>query len=367
MKFTGNTQEIMEGISIVTRALSPKPAKPVYEGVLVECDDNTIRITCSDGQFSIRWTGNVTVQDPGSAIIQGRLFSDLMRKLPNTSTTITTDDKSATVTYNKSRSRLATIPGQYPQHSELDNPTTFTIPSTTLRDLILHVIPAISSDSTRLILTGALLEVTPSHITMVSLDGFRLALKHSRQQTNLNGLNPIRAVIPRKALVELSKLLPNTPDPVTLTLNQSAISVTIGATQLTSSLLAGEFLDYSRLIPESFSTSILISKPDLQDSIERASLMAREGKSNLIRLEVANDSVAISSRADTGTIYEEVPCNQQGENITISFNSSYIADSIRNSPDDTISISFNSPTSPAVISPQSSRDWLYLVLPVRTA
>ena len=362
MKFSGNTQEIMDGISIVTRALASKPAKQVFEGVHVQCDGNTLTLSCSDGTFSISWTGNVNVQEPGDAIIQGKLFAELMRKLPNTTVTITTDSKSATIAYNKSRSRLAVIAGEYPEAKPVSNPATISIPSLAMKDIITHILPAIATDSTRIILTGGLLDISNGQLTAVALDGFRLALK----LYELGSDTQVSAIVPRKTLQELSRVLPTSDDPVTLRISKDAISADIGNAHFYSILLVGEYLDYSKLIPQEFATRVRTDISSLSDAIDRANLMAREGKNNLVKLSVHDNTISVSSQSETGQINEELDCDQQGKDITIAFNSAYLSDAIRNIPGDTAVLNFNSPTTPAVISPETGTDWIYLILPVRT-
>lgn len=362
MKFSGNTQEIMDGISIVTRALTAKPPLAVYEGIHVSCDNDTLSLSCSDGQFSINWHGSANTSESGSAIIQGKLFAELLRRLSGTATTITADDKSASVTCGRSRSRLAVISGTFPQHADTSG-TAITVPASTLKDLVSHVLDCVATDSSRLILTGALLEIANGEISMVSLDGFRLA--RIRRQLPAAS-DPASAIIPRKTLSALANLLPASDDPTTITITDSAIAFAFGPTTVTSTILKGEFVDYSRIIPQHFTTSIRVSKSSLLDAISRATIVARNGKNNLIRFDLRDNNLSVSSRSELGDTEDSIDCDQQGNNLSISFNSAYILDAIRNSPDDTLSISFNSPASPAVISP-AANDWLFLVLPVRTA
>lgn len=366
MKFSINTTDLLDGISTAARALPSKSVKPVYDGACVTCEGNTISILCSDGQLSVRWTGTASVTEEGTSTIPGKLFADLIRKLPAGNVTITTDSRSASVSCGKSRSRLAVIPGDFPPDGAVENGITLSLPAIALKDLILHVFPAIAVDESRPILTGALMEVTPERMTMVALDGFRLALKHHTQDFNLNGKDHVRAVIPRKTLSDLSKILPNSDDPVSISLSDSAISVSVGPSQVTSTLICGEYINYAKIIPEGYTSSILVRRDDLQNAIERASLMARDGKNNLVKLDIRDNTVSVSSQSDTGNISEDVDCDHQGNPITIAFNAAYITDAIRNAPDDTVSIRFTSPLSPAIIYPQGSPDWLFLVLPVRT-
>lgn len=364
MKFSGNTQEIMEGLSAVTHALSAKPAKPVFDGVHVQCDGTTLSLTCSDGTMSIRWTGSATVAEPGEAIIKGKLFADLMRKLSSTTAKITADERAATITYNKSRSQLAVIAGTYPEMREITNPAVFTIPAMVLKDMITHILPAIAVENPRIILTGGVLDVTPEGITVVSLDGFRLALKRYSHNTGISG--NVRAIIPRKTLLEMSRILPSSDDPVTIHLGQDAIRADIGSTTITSTLLSGEYVDYHKIIPTTFSTRIRADVRSLGDTLDRVSMFAREGKTNLVQFGIHDNTLAVSSQSDTSNIAEELDCDQEGNNLAISFNSSYISDAIRTVPDDYISMNFNSSSAPVVISPVNNTDWLFLILPVRT-
>lgn len=364
MKFTGNTHDIMDGLAIVTRALASKPTKQIFEGVHVQCDGNTLSLTCSDGTMSIRWTGSVAVQEEGEAIIPGKLFSELMRKLPNTTATITTDDHAATITYNKSRSKLSVISGTYPETHPITHSTAVTLPATALKDLITHILPAIATDTARLILTGGLFEVAPDQITAVALDGFRLALK--RYSTSTPVSDRVRAVVPRKTLSELSRILPVSDDPVTLCISDDAIQIDVGSALITSTLLAGEYIDYSKIIPQTFATCIRTDAPTFADTLDRACLMAREGKNNLVRLSIADGSITVSSQSETGSVDEVIDCEQQGNNLTIAFNSAYLSEAVRNIPGDTLTVNFNSHTTPAVLIPESGNDWFFLILPVRT-
>ena len=364
MKFSGNAQSVLEGINIVTRALASKSIKPIFDGVLVEGNNNNLSMTCSDGQFSIRWTGNATVEESGTTIIPGRLFSELIRKIPNVPTSIKTDDKTALITYGKSRSRLSVISGEYPQPDVITNPESVTIPASALRDMINHIISSVATDQSRIILTGGLLDISPDTINMVSLDGFRLAAKHYAQENDIHA-DRVRAIIPRKTLMELSRILPADDSPVFIDIGSGKIRITFGNVQITSVLIAGEYMDYEKIIPQTFASSIRTSKQELSDAIDRASLMAREGKNNLIRMDISDNGVTISARAETGNVEESVECLQNGNDITIAFNSNYLVDALKNLPGDNVTMKFNSTVSPAIFSPDSGNDWLYLILPVR--
>ena len=234
------------------------------------------------------------------------------------------------------------------------------------KDMISHVVFAIATDESRQILTGSLLEVNRSEARLVALDGFRLAMYKLFQPFELPaGVEVVSAVIPGKVLNELTKILPDDDAFCTLLIDKGRMQCTFGNIRLSSVLLAGEYIDYRRILPSDFKTEALANKSNVQDAIERASLMAREGKNNLIKMSFRDDVLKISSNAELGDVEEEMEASLNGEPIDIAFNARYITDVIRNVPDEELCMKFNSSVSPCVVVPQKGNDYLYLILPVR--
>lgn len=366
MKFAANAQDLLEGISSVSRALTGRAISPVLDGIHASLSDDTLTLIASDGTITIRWTGTVTGQESGSVILPGKMASELCRKIRSQQITVATDDTTATFSYGKSRSRMSVISGAYPEQRTITSPQTITLPACDLKSLFSHVLPCISLDDSRLILTGALMEITSDQITAVALDGFRLALKHLSVTTPVPAGKTLTAVIPRKAIQEYAKSLPATPDPVNLILGRELVSLTVGPTTISCVLLAGEFIDYHKILPATFAHTISVQKDPLQDAIDRANVFAKEGKSNLVRFDVSPDTLTVSSNSETGNAVEELDVLTHGEPISIAFNSNYIAEAIRNIPSDPFVINLTSPVTPAVLTAPSDQDWLYLILPVRT-
>ena len=367
MKFSVNSQVIQEGIATVTRALQSKPAVAILEGVHITADTTTLTLACSDGQLTITWTCPIMSDEPGVATLPGKMLSELVRKLPASDVTFSIDDRTANIRCGKSRFRLSVLAGEYPQQRTLSNPASFSIPMADMKDLIGHVTSCISTDDNRPILTGALMDISPDTISMVALDGFRLALKHVRLDSVLpSGKDSVRAVIPRKSLDNLNRILPYVSDPLTVLIANGLIRFDLPSTQVCSTLLSGEYIDYARIIPDDAATTVRVNKTDLHNAIDRASLMAREGKNNLVRLDITDSSISVSSRSETGNVEEDVECDTYGNPITIAFNANYLVDALKNIPGDTLTLRMNSPSTPCVFTPPDGNDWLYLILPVRT-
>ncbi len=368
MQFTVNVQELLEGLNTVTRALAARPPKQILEGVLIEADESGITLTCSDGSLTIETSLCAEVREEGRAVLPGKLFTELCRKLPGGEVTIKVgDNHMASIRCMSFKSNLAGMsPVEYPEMATVDAGTTVSIAQKTLREMISRVVFAIATDESRQILTGCLLEVTAQEARIVALDGFRLAIQKIQQDFELpQGVETFKAVIPGRVLNELSKILAESEDACSMLIDRTRMQATFGNTRLSTVLLAGEYIDYRRILPLTFKTVVKVDRVGVQSAIDRASLMAREGKNNLIRMSMTGDTLAITSNAELGDVLEELEATLQGDPIEIAFNAKYITDVIRNITDDELSMHFNSNVSPCVVSPIDGDQYLYLILPVR--
>jgi len=368
MEFSVSNNDLLDGLRVVTRALSARPAKQILEGVLVEAMDDCLTLVCSDGLLTIETTMSASVSENGRVVLPGRLFTELCAKLPNGSVTIRVNgNHMATVQCMKSRSNLSGMdPVEYPDMPEIGRGYTLELPQNKLREMISRVAFSTAVDESRQILTGCLLEIAADEVRLVALDGFRMALQRVRQPYDMpEGKELLRSVIPGRVMSELSKVLKDEESPCELLIARSHMQAVFGSTRMSAVLLAGDYIDYRRLLPGSFKSTAVIDRTQVTQAIDRASLMAREGKNNLIRMSFRDGTLAISSNAETGDVHEELEAVLDGDPIEIAFNVKYITDVIRNSPDDSLRMAFTSAVSPCVITPVEGDDYLYLILPVR--
>lgn len=368
MLLTMNAQDLLDGLNTVTRALAARPAKQILEGVLIEADDQGVMLTCSDGSLSIETTLAAEVAEPGRTVLPGRIFNELVRKLPGGSVTIKAGaNHAASIQCMSSKSNIAGMnPAEYPEIAEVTGGRKINIPQNRLKEMITRVVFAIATDESRQILTGCLLEVARDEARMVALDGFRLAIQKVAQPFELpEGQDVLKAVIPGRVLSELSRILLDEDAFCTLTFDRTHMQASFGSTRLSTVLLAGEYIDYRKILPPSFRTQAMTGKNQLQDAIDRASLMAREGKNNLVRLSFSDGRLAITSNAELGDVHEELDAALTGDPIEIAFNAKYLTDVIRSISDDELCMKFNSNVSPCVVSPKEGDQYLYLILPVR--
>ena len=368
MKFSMNSQDLLEGLTIVTRALAARAPKQILEGVMITASQDRVYMTCSDGSLTIQYSNAASISEEGKTVLPGRLFTELIRKMPVGEISISvTDDHSAVIRCMRNRSSISVMNYiEYPELQTLKGGYLVRIPQNRLKDMISHVTFAVATDENRQILTGSLLEVSHSEARMVALDGFRLSMQKVFQPFALpEGVDLVSSVIPGKVLTELSRILPDDDAFCDISLDSRRMYCSFGNIELSCGLLNGEYIDYRRILPTSFKSEVRAAKTDMEEAIDRAGLMAREGKNNLIRMSVRKNSLKISSNAEMGNVEEEVEAKLNGEELDIAFNARYLADVIRNVTDEEIIMRFNTPVSPCVIVPQSGENYLFLILPVR--
>ena len=220
---------------------------------------------------------------------------------------------------------------------------------------------AIAQDEARPILQGILFEVKNKELNLVALDGYRLAVRTALLDVD----DTLEVVIPGNTMNEVSKILEDNEEIVKITFNSNHILFNVGNTKIISRLLDGKFVNYISLLPQEYKLCVSAKKQELQNGLERASLMAKEGNTNLIKLDVKEDTLIITSNSQLGTEREEVSINLQGDEIQIAFNSRYLLDVLKNMDEDDIVMEMSSSVSPCVIKGKNDKSGKYLVLPVR--
>ncbi|MBQ9196647.1 MAG: DNA polymerase III subunit beta [Clostridia bacterium] len=369
MHFRVQTDEINYGLGMVTRAISARPTKAAYDGVLIETDEDSLVLTCTDGEISIKARVSAMVEEDGLALLPARLFAEMMRKQPAGEVDVRVDDnRRALIRSRGSNTSMACMEAEdFPDVNDVSGEYHVALPCKRLRDAIGKVLFAVSTDESRKILTGILMEVYENEALLVGLDGFRLALQRIEAANALPaGKAMISAVAPGKILGEVGKMLPDSEDDAQITFNSSHIMYSFGAVKVYATLLTGEFIDYQKILPATWTTEVRVMRSELADAIDRCSLMAREGKNNLIYLKLSPEGkMEMTANADRGDVHEEIDIGIDGSELSIAFNSRYLTDIIHNVDNERIRMCFNSNVSPCMIKPVEGDAFTFLVLPVR--
>ena len=363
MKFSCEKQKLQEGVSISNKAITGKTTMPILEGIYINAKNNSLTLIGSDMDVSIETKVDANVIEEGNIVIDAKIFNEIIRKLPNSTINIETlDNDIIQITCEKSTFNLVHMNAEdYPSLPAIDENISVEVPQNILKNMIKGTSFAIAQDETRPILQGILFEVKDKQLNLVALDGYRLAVRSEY----LDNENNVEVVIPGKTLNEISRILEDSQDIVQITFTNNHILFNLNNTKVISRLLEGKFVNYLSLLPHEYKILVDVKKQDLQNCIERASLMSKDNNSNLIKLDFKEEGVIITSNSQLGKVKEELDLNLQGEGIQIAFNSRYLLDVLKNIDDENVLMEMTSSVSPCVIKCKQNNNSKYLVLPVR--
>jgi DNA polymerase III, beta subunit len=364
MRFTCSVQDLVSALNVVTRAIAARSTIQIMEGVLLTSCPEGLRLTCTDLALGIETHITAQIAKEGSVVLPGKLLAEIVRKLSEGEMEISVNEQNiASIKCAGSRTTLTGLAAEeYPALPDVGEAKVVSLPQSELRDMIQRTTFATATDETRPILTGCLIETEGTEMSIVALDGFRLAL---RKQSFGQELPTLSAVVPGKVLNEIARILSDTDELVTLQWGATHLLADMGETRVVARLLEGEFIRYKQILPADWQTRIIVSKQAMEAAMDRASLMAREGKNNLVKLHMEENTLLITSNAEMGDVREEMTIEFEGRELDIAFNVRYITDTLRAIEDENITLKFNSNVSPCVLGPTFGDRFLYLALPVR--
>ena len=363
MKFVCTQLSLVKALSTVDKAVSTRTTIPVLKGILLNVKDNRLYLTASDLDLSIETSIEVQSEIEGSVVVNAKLFEDIIRKLPSAIVKFEEVNGKLLISCLGSEFNIVTMSAdEFPSIGMVNELNKVIINNDTLKELIKRTSFAASIDEKKGTLTGCLMKFENSNLEIAALDGFRMAISKEAISDKSNRT----VIVPARILIEVSKILSESnSNEVSLILDEKKAEIFSDETRVVIRLLEGEFIKYKDIIPKEYKTRVIISSKEMQDAIERASLLAKEGKNNLIKLEIADGNIEITSRSEEGNVKENVSAEIEGENITIGFNSKYLLDVLKVVPDDEVAIEMTSAVSACLIKPVSGDNYLYLVLPVR--
>lgn len=365
MKLICNGHDLSDAVGKVYKAVSVKSPNPILEGIKIKAENGTLNLVATDLELSIEKNIVADVKIEGETVVPGRFFSEFVKKLTHERIELSlTETNQLKIKYTDSEGVLQCMsPDDYPQIKELDNAQSFIIIKSEFKDLVNKIAFSVSSDDARPILKGVLLEVEEVTLTGVALDGYRLA-KCIKPVEKTSAL--MRAVVPARCLNEIARIIEDTSDPVEIKVQKNYLMADLGHTRITTRLLDGDFINYKQIIPPSFETVVYIPKDQFEAGLERAILLARIDKNNLVRFDIRENVMQMSSNNDMGNITEKVPIKMEGKDVSIAFNARYFTELLKYINGDTIVIRFIDSISPCVVVPTGAlEDFMYLVLPVR--
>ena len=362
MKFSIEQKQFQNALSIALKGISSKNIMEILKGIYIEAENDHITLVSNNLEIGIKTRVEADVTENGTAIIEGKILSDIIRKLPDEILTISVNDSNIVkISTKKTKFNIKSmINTNFPQVEEFEDERYEKIDMKLFSDMVRKTHFAASQDETKGVLTGELIEIDAGSISMVAIDGFRLAIK--RIPSNLN-LEEKKVVVPVKTLQEVTRLSSNENCNFRIMFDERSVSFSVDDTIINSRVLEGKFLNYRQIIPKEFMTRIKINNSEFISSLERAMLVSNN---NLVKLTIAEDNIRINAKnAEIGDLEEDIPVDQEGRDLEIAFNIKYFLDCLKNLDEEYVYMNFNTNLSPCIINPETDENYTYLLLPVR--
>ncbi len=368
MKILCYKDTILKAINSVVKAVATKTTMPILEGILIQTNDEEIKLTTYDLEIGIEYIMKCEVQEQGSVVVNAIMFSEIIRKLPDSEISINVNNNNLLVIECEgSLYKLTTMnPEEFPELPKIEVENSIELEQGLLKNMIRKTIFAVSSEENRPIFTGCLFEVENNKLNLVAVDGFRLALRATYLQNKSNNFS---AVIPGKTLNEVNKILLDNFENVKIGISKNQALFEMDNCKVVTRILDGEFLNYRSVIPNNWETRIKVNKNNLQNSFERISLIAastvEKEKKYPVKVSVDIGKITISCTNQTGDAKEELFVSSEGKNIEAGFNPRYFLDSLKAIDEEEIFVEFGSNISPCLVKSVENNDYIYMILPIR--
>ena len=365
MKFSCEKALLQAAISTTSRAVSPKSSIPALEGILLEAGSD-LRLTGYNLETGIRTIVPADIREEGTLVLGARLFGEIVRKLPDDIVTFQSENYMVNIKCGMSEFNiLGTDPEEFPELPTVEYQNSLILPQSRLKAMISQTLFAVSDNESRPIHTGSLFEVDSEGLTIVSVDGYRLALRHESIDKK-EGAETFSFVVPGAALSEVEKICIDVDEPASVTQGARHVMFKVGDTMLVSRRLEGEFLAYRQAIPRNNTIHVEGDTRALLSSIDRVSLIISDKLKSPLRCVFDSNLLKISTKTAIGDAYDECPLSGDGGGLEIGFNNKYLMDALKAAPADKVRLELTTGVSPCVILPtEGEENFLYMVLPVR--
>lgn len=365
MKISCEKHILQAAVAVSSRAAASKSPIPALEGILLEAG-NDLRVTGYNLKKGIYTNIEAEVSEPGSLVLDARLFGEMVRRMPDGMVSIESDDQNmTTVKCGKTEfSFMGMDSGEYPELPSVDGLRNYSIKQNVLKSIINQSIFAVSDNDSRPVYTGSMFEVENGLLTVVSVDGYRLAI---RREAIEGPAEHNEFIVPASALMDIERISSNeSEDNIDIFVGGNHVSFTVGDTVIVTRRLEGDFLNYRKAMPDTFQRFIKVNRLELLRVIDRVALIIDEKTKNPVRMSFNENFIDCMCTTPIGKADDICFCEGDGEGLEIGFNGKYLMDALKAAPADELMLCLNTNTSPCIMVPADESDkFKYMILPIR--
>ena len=363
MRIICKKSNLVKGVSIVSKAVPSKTTMPILECILIDATTDVIKLTANDMELGIETKIEGEIEERGIIALDAKVFSDIVRKLPDNEVVIETDSSfKTTITCEKAKFNIIGKSGEdFSYIPYIERNEEISISQFTLKEVIRQTIFSIADNENNKLMTGELFEVANGILKVVGLDGHRIAIRNIELTSHADD---VKVVVPGKTLSEISKILStNAEDAVTIYFTNNHILFEFDNTTVVSRLIEGEYFRINQMLSSDYETKVTINKKEFLDSIDRATLLIKESEKKPIILSITDGSLEVHVNSSMGSLNEDIDINKDGKDIMIGFNPKFLIDALKVIDDEQIYIYLVNPKAPCFIKDDEGT-FIYLILPV---
>ena len=363
MKLICSKSNLLHGVNIVSKAVPTRTTMAILECILIDASANEIKFTANDMELGIETKIEGEIAERGVIALDAKIFSEIVRKLPDSDVVIETDASfKTTITCEKAKFNIVGKSGDdFSYIPYIERNEAITLSQFTLKEVIRQTIFSIADNNNNKLMTGELFEIEENHLKVVSLDGHRISIRNIELKNNYEHK---KVVVPGKTLQEVSKILPGSAEEdVNMFLTDNHIVFEFDDTTVVSRLIEGEYFKIEQMLSSDYETKVKINKRELLDCIDRATLLVKEGDKKPIIMNVTDGNMELKINSFIGSMNEDIDIVKEGKDILIGFNPKFFIDALRVIDEEEVSLYMVNPKAPCFIKDDEGK-FIYLILPV---
>ena len=363
MKLICSKSNLLHGVNIVSKAVPTRTTMAILECILIDASANEIKLTANDMELGIETKIEGEIAERGVIALDAKIFSEIVRKLPDSDVTIETDASfKTTITCEKAKFNIVGKSGDdFSYIPFIERNECISISQFTLKEVIRQTIFSIADNDNNKLMTGELFEIEENQLKVVSLDGHRISIRNIELKNNYDHK---KVVVPGKTLQEVSKILPGSAEEeVNIFLSENHIVFEFDKTVVVSRLIEGEYFKIDQMLSSDYETKVRVNKKEFLSCIDRATLLVKEGDKKPIIVNITDSGMELKINSALGSMNEEIDIQKQGKDLMIGFNPKFLIDALRVIDDEEVDLYMVNPKAPCFIK-NAEESYIYLILPV---